>query len=119
MSRRTGALAERRTTVISLRLEDGQGFDCRDLVAQGSIFHLLARPEQLAAPSCLRPCGHRRRKRGDLARASFPEKAGLAVERCQVQQATQLSSSLGIQPDALTTYRNEAQQWAEQAVQAA
>ncbi|HEX5357075.1 MAG TPA: HDOD domain-containing protein [Aquabacterium sp.] len=43
----------------------------------------------------------------------------LAVERCQVQRAMQLASSLGIQPDALTSYRNEARQWAEQAVQAA
>lgn len=43
----------------------------------------------------------------------------LAVERCQVQRATQLSMALGIEPDALTTYRNEAQQWAELAVQSA
>lgn len=43
----------------------------------------------------------------------------LAVERGQVRRATQLSISLGIAPDALTSYRNEAQQWAEQAVQLA
>lgn len=43
----------------------------------------------------------------------------LAVERCHVQRATQLSDSLGIEPDALATYRLEAQQWAAQAVEAA
>lgn len=42
----------------------------------------------------------------------------LAVEHGQVHRAMQLALSLGISPDALATYRNEAQQWAERAVRA-
>lgn len=90
-------LAERRLALIAVRLEDVLEFDFSDVVVQGTVFHLLGRPEQLSATSCLALL-KALRARGAGVALSVTDDANLALLAPALALATHAMVDISTQP---------------------